>query len=112
MAVTLSGLNAFDPATPGGVSTGAGPAPASAAGPAAAAGGSQPGGEVALTSLSTRLSELERSLTTSSPVSDAKVQAVSAALAAGTYNIDPQGIAAGLAQSEQLLGQLPLSEEV
>ena len=110
MAVTLNGINGVDPALAGNVPAGGVPASGSQAG-AADQGAAASVGEVTFTSLATRMAELERSLTESSPVSQDRVQAVSNALDAGTYSIDPTRIAAGLAQSEQLLGQLPLQDD-
>ena len=109
MAVTLNGINGVDPASAGNVPTGGVPAPGSQAG-AADQSAAAAAGEVSFTSLATRMAELERSLTSASPVSQERVQAVSNALAAGSYRIDPTRIAAGLTQSEQLLGQLPLQD--
>ncbi len=119
MAVTLTGIDALPlatagPATPAGTlgsSAAASAAASSAAASAADAQGSAPaGGEVEFTARATRLAELERSLTSGSPVSDAKVETISRALASGRYSIDPAKIAGGLLQSEQLLGQLPAQD--
>ncbi len=110
MAVTLYGLNAADLATTGGVTGDAVPASqAGAAGTGAvytstAAGGAQ--SDISLSSLSTSMAGLERSLTSGDAVSKDRVNGASAALASGTYSINAGSIATGLMQSEQLLGQL------
>lgn len=110
MAVSLNGLNTADPASAGGLTTGAAPGSgAAAAGVAAHAAmaldsGVQP--DVTLSSLAGRMAQLEGSLTTGSAVSQERVNAAGAALASGNYSIDPDRVAAGVIQSEQLLRQL------
>ena len=110
MAVTLNGLNSTDPSA---INGSAGEASqvsqatvsgAAAAGTAKGAGATQ--SDVSFSSLSTSMADLERSLTSSDPVSQGRVQAVSAALDAGTYSINADKVAAGFMQSQQLLGQL------
>ncbi|HLJ78371.1 MAG TPA: flagellar biosynthesis anti-sigma factor FlgM [Acidobacteriaceae bacterium] len=71
---------------------------------------SSPQKDVSITSTASLLSGLEQSLSKVPAVDQKRVEAISAAIAAGTYRVDPNKIASGLIQSERLLGDLPTKE--
>jgi negative regulator of flagellin synthesis FlgM len=67
-------------------------------------------GEVTITSTASLLAHLQQSLAGKPAVDQQRVDAISKALAAGTYRVNPDKIAQGLIQSERALGALPLPE--
>ena len=66
----------------------------------------QPQSEVSITSTASLLARLQQSLTAKPAVDQNRVNAVSKALAAGTYKVNPDKIAHGLIDSERALGKL------
>ena len=56
------------------------------------------------------LARLQQAFANSSAIDQGRVDAVSNALAAGTYKVDSDNIAHGLINTERALGQLELSE--
>jgi negative regulator of flagellin synthesis FlgM len=66
----------------------------------------QPQSEVSITSTASLLAHLQQSLAGKPAVDQNRVDAVSKALAAGTYKVDPDKIAHGLIDSERALGKL------
>jgi len=61
---------------------------------------------VSITSTASLLARLQQALAAQSPVDPKRVDAVSRALAAGTYAVHADRIAQGLIQAERSLGQL------
>jgi negative regulator of flagellin synthesis FlgM len=92
--------------------SGAGASPASRASSAQTASASaqdaaqQPQSEVNITSTASLLAHLQQSLAAKPAVDQNRVDAVSKALAAGTYKVNPDAIAHGLIDSERALGKL------
>ena len=66
----------------------------------------QPQSEVSITSTASLLANLQQSLAGQPAVDQNRVDAVSKALAAGTYKVNPDQIAHGLIDSERALGKL------
>ena len=66
----------------------------------------QPQSEVSITSTASLLASLQQSLAGKPAVDQNRVDAVSKALAAGTYKVNPDKIAHGLIDSERALGKL------
>ncbi len=66
----------------------------------------QPQSEVSITSTASLLAHLQQSLAGQPAVDQNRVDAVSKALAAGTYKVNPDQIAHGLIDSERALGKL------
>jgi negative regulator of flagellin synthesis FlgM len=66
--------------------------------------------DVSITSTATLLARLQQSLAAQPSVDQSRVDAISKALTAGTYSVNPDKIAHGLIQSERTLGQLKSSE--
>ena len=66
--------------------------------------------EVSITSTASLLAHLQQSLAAKPAVDQNRVDAISKALAAGTYSVNPDKIANGLIHAERALGQLKLSE--
>ena len=66
----------------------------------------QPQSEVNITSTASLLAQLQQSLAGKPAVDQNRVDAVSKALAAGTYKVNPDKIAHGLIDSERALGKL------
>jgi negative regulator of flagellin synthesis FlgM len=105
VAVNLNGINLSVPASTARKSPG----------PQGTATGSQdaqqqPQPEVSITSTAALLAQLQQPLSASPAFDQARVTAVSNALAAGTYTVNPDKIAHGLIQTERALGQLKLAE--
>jgi flagellar biosynthesis anti-sigma factor FlgM len=65
---------------------------------------------VSITSTASMLARLQQAFANSSAIDQGRVDAVSNALAAGTYKVDGDNIAHGLIDTERALGQLELSE--
>ena len=63
-------------------------------------------GEVSITSTASLLANVQQSLSALPAIDQNRVDAISKALAAGTYRVDPDKIAGGLIQSERDLAQL------
>ena len=102
MAVSLNGLE------PGGVP--ASSAPKTRA-PQATSTRSQeatqrPPTEVSITSTASLLARLQQALAAEPAVDQGRIDAISRALAAGSYRINGDNIARGLIQTERALGQL------
>ena len=66
----------------------------------------QPQSEVSITSTASLLAHLQQSLAAKPAVDQNRVDAVSKALAAGTYKVSPDKIAHGLIATERALGKL------
>jgi flagellar biosynthesis anti-sigma factor FlgM len=62
--------------------------------------------EVSITSTASLLARLQQALAASSAADHGRVDAISRALAAGSYRINSDNIAHGLIQTERALGQL------
>jgi flagellar biosynthesis anti-sigma factor FlgM len=62
--------------------------------------------EVSITSTASLLARLQQALAASSAADHGRVDAISKALAAGSYRINSDNIAHGLIQTERALGQL------
>jgi negative regulator of flagellin synthesis FlgM len=56
------------------------------------------------------MARIEQSLTNQPAIDQKRVDAISHALANGTYTVQPDKIAGGLIQSARALAQLPLAE--
>ncbi|MFL6605994.1 MAG: flagellar biosynthesis anti-sigma factor FlgM [Steroidobacteraceae bacterium] len=65
---------------------------------------------VSITSTASMLARLQQALAASSAVDRGRVDAISTALAAGTYRVNGDNIARGLINTERALGQLELAE--
>jgi negative regulator of flagellin synthesis FlgM len=84
-------------------------------GPQASTAGSQEskqsaGGEVSITSTASLLARLQQSLGGKPSFDQARVDAISKALADGTYIVNPDKVAHGLAQMDHALGALQIPE--
>ena len=66
----------------------------------------QPSSEVSITSTASLLANLQKSLATKPAVDQDRVNAVSKALAAGTYSVNPARIAQGVIDIERALSPL------
>ena len=66
----------------------------------------QPQAEVSITSTASLLSHLQQTLAAKPAVDQNRVDAISKALAAGTYSVNPDKIANGLIHTERALGKL------
>jgi flagellar biosynthesis anti-sigma factor FlgM len=66
--------------------------------------------QVSITSTASLLARLQQALAAGPAVDQGRVDAISRALAAGTYRVDGDNIARGLIQAERALGQLKSSE--
>jgi flagellar biosynthesis anti-sigma factor FlgM len=66
--------------------------------------------DVSITSTASLLARLQQALAASSAVDQGRVDAISKALAAGTYRVSGDNIARGLIHTELALGQLEMSE--
>jgi negative regulator of flagellin synthesis FlgM len=101
MTQSIGGIDLQSPTTGS-----AAPAPAPSVGSDAADG--QPtstgGGDVQITRAASQLAQLEQSLQAQPAVDTARVATARQALASGSYQVDPERIAAGLLQTEQALG--------
>lgn len=67
-------------------------------------------GSVSITSTATLLAHVEQSLGAQPAVDPERVATISRAIAAGTYLVRPESVAAGLIQSERSLASLPMRE--
>jgi negative regulator of flagellin synthesis FlgM len=104
MAVNLNGIDLAG-GTPLGLTRKHSPSAA----PAADAQESAPqSNEVKITSTAEVLAQVRHALTTQPAIDQGRVDAVSRAIAAGSYRVDPERIASGLMQSERDLGRLAL----
>ncbi len=70
----------------------------------------QPQTEVSITSTAALLAHLQRALAAKPAIDQGRVDAISKALAAGSYGINGDNIASGLIQTERALGQLTSAE--
>jgi negative regulator of flagellin synthesis FlgM len=70
----------------------------------------QPQTAVSITSTASLLAHLQQALSAQPAVDQNRVDAISKALAAGTYRVQDDKIAYGLIDTERALGQLKLSE--
>ena len=68
----------------------------------------QPQSEVSITSTASLLAHLQQTLAARPAVDQNRVDAISKALAAGTYSVNPDKIANGLIKSERALGKLEI----
>ena len=68
----------------------------------------QPQSEVSITSTASLLAHLQQTLAARPAVDQNRVDAISKALAAGTYSVNPDKIANGLINSERALGKLEI----
>jgi flagellar biosynthesis anti-sigma factor FlgM len=66
--------------------------------------------QISITSTASLLARLQQALAANPAVDQGRVDAISRALAAGTYRVDGDNIARGLIQAERALGQLKSSE--
>jgi negative regulator of flagellin synthesis FlgM len=66
--------------------------------------------DVSITSTATLLARLQQALGAQPAVDQGRVDAITKAIASGTYKVNPDKIAHGLVQSERALGQLKLAE--
>ena len=66
----------------------------------------QPKSEVSITSTASLLARLQQSLAAKPAVDQNRVDAVSKAISAGTYKVNPDKIAHGLIDTERALGKL------
>ncbi len=66
----------------------------------------QPKSEVSITSTASLLARLQQSLAAKPAVDQNRVDAVSKAISAGTYKVNPDKIAHGLINTERALGKL------
>ena len=105
MANTIDGMNT------GGAAIGAGGAVRpTAENPTHEPPAPQPGSDVQITDSAAQLAKLEETLRALPAIDQARVDAVSQALAGGRYAIDASRIAAGLLGSEHTLDALPRKE--
>ena len=107
MAVNLNGIGLSGAAASS--SRKASPAQGPATGSQSQDATQQPQSEVSITSTASLLSQLQQSLAAKPAVDQSRVDAISKALADGTYSVNPGKIADGLIQTERALGQLKLS---
>lgn len=73
---------------------------------AADAAAQKPQSEVNITSTAALLARIQQTLGAQPAVDQSRVDAISKALAGGTYKVDPDRIANGLLSTEQALGKL------
>jgi negative regulator of flagellin synthesis FlgM len=66
----------------------------------------QSGSEVSITSTASLLSKLQQTLAAQPAVDQKRVDAISKAIASGSYTVHPGKIADGLIHSERALGQI------
>jgi len=66
----------------------------------------QPGSEVSITSTASLLAKLQQTLAGQPAVDQKRVDAISKAIASGSYTVHPDKIAQGLIGTERALGQL------
>ncbi len=66
--------------------------------------------EVSITSTASLLARLQQALAAKSAIDHGRVDAISRALAAGSYKVNADNIAHGLIHTERALGQLELSQ--
>ena len=66
----------------------------------------KPQAEVSITSTASLLANLQQTLAAKPAVDQSRVDAISKALAAGTYSVNPGKIANGLINTERALGKL------
>lgn len=112
MAINLSGIDLSGTAASSAQKASSAQTPATSAQDASAQDASaqdatqQPQSEVSITSTASLLAHLQQSLAAKPAVDQNRVDAVSKALAAGTYKVNPDKIAHGLIDSERALGKL------
>lgn len=97
-------IEGMAPGLPRPSSSGSAPAGASRAGAGERSRATSGDDSVRLSGEAAGLASLERSLSEASAIDAAKVASVRAALESGSYKIDPQEIAARLAELERALG--------
>jgi flagellar biosynthesis anti-sigma factor FlgM len=102
MALTLNSIDVGGAATTSTRQAAATQAPS----PDSPNGSPQPQSGVSITSTASLLARLQQVLAAQSPVDPKRVDAISRALAAGTYGVHADRIAQGLIQVERSLGQL------
>jgi negative regulator of flagellin synthesis FlgM len=66
--------------------------------------------DVSITSTASLLARLQQALGAQPAVDQSRVEAISKAVASGSYSVNPDKVAHGLIQSERALSQLQLSE--
>ena len=103
MAVNLNGMDLSGTAASSARKASSAQSTATSAAPDAV---QQPQSEVSITSTASLLAHLQQSLAGKPAVDQNRVDAVSKALAAGTYKVNPDQIAHGLIDSERALGKL------
>jgi negative regulator of flagellin synthesis FlgM len=106
MAVNLTGIQ-LSGASIGSASKASSSSPSTKTGSNDAA---SPQGDVNITSTASLLANLQQSLSAQPAIDQTKVDAISKALAAGTYSVQPDKIASGLLHSERSLAPLPRAE--
>lgn len=105
MAVNLSGIELSGPAM--GSPRQASSSQNSAASPPDAAPQT---GDVNITSTAALLAHLEQTLAGQPAIDQKRVDALTQAIAAGSYRVSPDQVASGLIQSERALSRLPLAQ--
>lgn len=107
MAINLNGIDLSGTAASSAQKASSAQTPATSAQDAGAQDATQqPQSEVSITSTASLLAHLQQSLAAKPAVDQNRVDAVSKALAAGTYKVNPDKIAHGLIDSERALGKL------
>jgi negative regulator of flagellin synthesis FlgM len=108
VAVNLNGIDLSSTTASGTSASSAQKASAAQSSPSSAAQDAtqQPQSDVRITSTASLLAHLQRSLAARPAVDQSRVDAVSKAISAGTYQIDPDKIAHGLITSERALSKL------
>lgn len=104
MAVKLNGIDLTGGAPLGGTRKSQPVAPGSATPESAASETAAP--NVNITSTAELLARVQQSLSSRPAVDQSRVEAISRALAEGSYRVDAERIAAGLMQAERDLGKL------
>lgn len=107
MALNLNGIDLGGAAASSAHKTSSPQSPASSSPDAT----SKPESEVSITSTASLLAHLQQALAAKPAVDQDRVDAISKALAAGTYTVHADRIAHGLIQSERALGQLKAAEK-
>jgi negative regulator of flagellin synthesis FlgM len=106
MAVNLNGLNLSG--TP--ASSASKSSAAQSTGTSLQDAAQQPQTAVRITSTASLLANVQQTLSAQPAIDGARVDAISKALAAGSYRVQSDRIAQGLIHTERALGQLKLSE--
>ena len=107
MAINLNGIDLSGTAASSAQKASSAQSPATSSQDASAQDATQqPQSEVSITSTASLLAHLQQSLAAKPAVDQNRVDAVSKALAAGTYKVNPDKIAHGLIDSERALGKL------